>query len=113
MKLPETLSTSEQLQACYEYIDTVNSNIDLFLRDKTNKMSIDLENIDVDFPKFWKFIKAEGKLDLALTEFSIKHNASRRKVKYRLFHRLKSIIHKEWKFLVLFLNYNKKLSNMN
>ncbi len=59
-----------------DYCDTVNSNIELFLKDKTNKMIFNLENAKQDFKKFWNMIKAEGDFDAAISEFNILHNAS-------------------------------------
>ena len=60
----------------HDYIQTVNSNIDLFLKDKHSKMQFNLENWECDFPKFWKAIGAEGCLQAAQKEFNIRHNAS-------------------------------------
>ena len=59
-----------------DYIDTVESNIKLFLKDKPNKMDISLENIKTDFTTFWNNIAAEGELDKALEEWDIQYNAS-------------------------------------
>ncbi len=59
-----------------DYCETVNANIELFLKDKTHKMSFYLENYRQDFPRFWEKIAALGDQDLALREFGIKHNAS-------------------------------------
>lgn len=76
MGLPEE---SEPMSVCLDYCDTVNSNIDLFLKDKTRKMVINLEDIEQDFIAFWKFIGAEGDLDAALSEFHTRHNASKKR----------------------------------
>ncbi len=59
-----------------DYLDTVESNIALFLRGKSGKMDFFLEQAPRDFPLFWERIHAEGNLDLALAEWSIRHNAS-------------------------------------
>lgn len=64
------------MSVCLDYYDTVNSNIELFLKDKTRKMAFTLENATEDFPKFWKLIGAEGDLTAALAEFKITYNAS-------------------------------------
>lgn len=59
-----------------DYIETVESNIRLFLKDKTNKMDISIETVKKDFTQFWINIGAEGDLEKALKEWDIKHNAS-------------------------------------
>ncbi|NOX08463.1 MAG: hypothetical protein GXP22_03050 [Gammaproteobacteria bacterium] len=59
-----------------DYIDTVESNIELFLRDKTRTMSFQLETAKADFSMFWDRIAAEGNLEQALAEWDIIHNAS-------------------------------------
>jgi len=63
------------LSVSLDYCDTVNSNIELFLKDKTRKMEFHLENAKQDFKKFWDFIDAEGDLDSALAEFNIAYNS--------------------------------------
>ena len=59
-----------------DYCHTVNSNIELFLRDKSNKMEIRLEEIKIDFKLFWHNVGAMGDLDAALNEFNYHYNAS-------------------------------------
>jgi hypothetical protein len=61
--------------AC-DYIDTVEANIALFLRDKPNQMAFSLENARADFMAFWRRIGAQGDLDLALSEWDSRYNAS-------------------------------------
>jgi len=73
---PEKLDSSQRLQTCYDYIDTVNYNIDHFLRDKPKKMKLNIENIQSDFQTFWNYIDAEGDLTQALQEFNRRHNSS-------------------------------------
>jgi hypothetical protein len=57
------------------YYDTVNANITLFLKDKTNKMIFKLENYTADFLIFWDRIKATGNKDKALKEFLTRYNS--------------------------------------
>ena len=86
---PEILKNEERLKVCLDYIDTVNANIENFLKDKPNKMTVELERIQTDFKVFWKAIKAEGDLQKALSEFNIKHNPSPKKtidIKYSFKH---------------------------
>ena len=59
-----------------DYCDTVNTNIELFLRDKSHKMDFELESFQQDFPKFWQAIGATGDYAAALAEFSIRYNPS-------------------------------------
>jgi len=70
----ESNQTSEQIAA--DYIDTIESNIDFFLKDKTHKMNFSLENAKHDFEVFWEFISAEGDLQAALAEWDVSYNAS-------------------------------------
>ncbi|MDH3948403.1 MAG: hypothetical protein OEU74_05525 [Gammaproteobacteria bacterium] len=71
--LPDEISN---LSVSLDYCATVNSNIELFLKDKTQKMTFNLENAKHDFLKFWDFIGAEGEIESALAEFNISYNAS-------------------------------------
>jgi len=96
---PFKLKRSERLAACYDYIETVNSNIEFFLSDKTKKMEIHLENIENEFPEFWKQINASGNLEKALNEFQTKHNASGNRIKINLSYRIKKIVLTEIEFL--------------
>ena len=59
-----------------DYIETVESNISLFLKDKSNKLSFTLENAANDFHTFWDRIGAQGDYDRAINEWSVSHNAS-------------------------------------
>lgn len=88
LKEPHAKLTKEQeLQVCYDYYDTVNNNIRLFLKDKSNTQTMHLESIKEDFKSFCNSIKAEGDIHSALHEFDIKHNISDNSgpnLKYRL-----------------------------
>lgn len=95
---PEKLGYADRLKVCYDYIDTVNSNIAFFLSDKSNKMTINLENIITDFPDFCDRIDAKGDLNAALEEFRIKHNASSKR-RFNLLYRNKLIFKREWKHI--------------
>jgi hypothetical protein len=68
---------SDPMAVALDYCHTVNSNIELFLKDKTHKMEINLESIDRDFPAFWKLIGAEGEISAALTEFNKRYHAAK------------------------------------
>lgn len=53
---------------------TMNSNIELFLRDKSHKMTFQIEEAAATFPRFWEAIAAEGDLEAAVAELSVKHH---------------------------------------
>jgi hypothetical protein len=61
---------------CADYWDTVNSNIRLFLKDKTRTLDVRLEHARDDFRLFWDRVGAVGDLEAALREWDMKHNAS-------------------------------------
>lgn len=73
---PETLSKDEKFQISLDYVDTVENNIELFLKDKPHQLSIDIKDIKNGFSLFWTLIKAEGDLEKALSEFEVRHNKS-------------------------------------
>lgn len=59
-----------------DYLDTVQANIALFLRDKPQRMNFRLEHAREDFLAFWDWIGAEGDLTAALAEWDVRYNAS-------------------------------------
>jgi hypothetical protein len=68
---------ADPLDICRDYVDTVTANIELFLADKPNVMTINLEAAIDDFPRFWRWAGLEGDLSAALREWEVRHNASR------------------------------------
>lgn len=73
---PYEWSPEERLRLCRDYVRTVNSNIEFFLRDKPSKFIVRLENAREDFDDFWERIGASGDRERARAEWSIRHNAS-------------------------------------
>jgi hypothetical protein len=73
----ENLSDNQKLQVCLDYVNTTNANIELFLRDKTNVIEINLATIIDNFKLFWKRIGAQGNIQNALEELSVKYNSSK------------------------------------
>lgn len=65
-----------QLEVAKDYCDTVNNNIEYYLKDKTHKMSFEITNYNEDFERFWQFISAEGDYQKALKEFATNYNSS-------------------------------------
>jgi hypothetical protein len=64
-----------RLELALDLNRTVNSNIEFFLRDKTDTMAIDIETARQVFPEFWKRIGADGDLEAALEELTVHHHA--------------------------------------
>jgi hypothetical protein len=58
-----------------DFVDTVTSNIELFLRDKSHVIEVSLENARRDFERFFRAVGAEGDLQAALAEWAASHNA--------------------------------------
>jgi hypothetical protein len=71
------LNRYEKEQLCEDYVDTVNNNINLFLKDKPRKMSINLSQVKSNFLEFWEEIGAEGNIDKALKTLDYRHNQSK------------------------------------
>ena len=70
------MTPSERLQACYDYVQTVDDNIHLFLKDKPHKATLHLESLEDSFADFYKSIGAEGELAECLKIIKIKSNPS-------------------------------------
>ena len=64
------------LELAQDYIETIESNITLFLKDKTHTLEFSLENAEQDFKRFWKLINAKGDFEAALSEWNTSYNAS-------------------------------------
>ncbi|WP_208642033.1 hypothetical protein [Idiomarina ramblicola] len=62
---------------CRDYVRTVTENIDLFLSNKSNVMSVWLEDIKTDFPEFCNQIAADVSIENALEHFNLTYNASK------------------------------------
>ncbi len=59
-----------------DYLDTVEANIALFLRDKSNTALVRLAQAKADFVRFWNIVGAQGSLNSALAEWDRSYNAS-------------------------------------
>lgn len=80
LMLDNTDTNKKQIEAgeiARDYIETVNENISCFLKDKSHKMVFDLEKSQHHFAQFWESISATGNMQMALSEWEIKHNASK------------------------------------
>jgi len=79
---PERLNSKEKFEVCLDYVETVNTNIQHFLKDKPHQLEIELSEIKIGFKTFWEAIEAKGDLEMALDEFDKKHNKSSSKTIY-------------------------------
>lgn len=61
-------------QVARDYVHTVESNINLFLRDKTNKITVELNEVKEKFPLIWQKIGAKGDYDKAFNELDVRYN---------------------------------------
>lgn len=73
MNPAETISAHK---LALDYLDTIETNISMFLKDKSRKMAVSLELAKTDFPVFWRSVGAEGSLEKALLEFDVRYNSS-------------------------------------
>lgn len=76
MNAPRKLADVDQLDFCVDYCETVNTNIQNFLANKTNVMPFYLETAKKDWHVFWNWIGAVGDFDASLTEWDTLHNQS-------------------------------------
>ena len=67
---PET----DRMALALDLVDTLESNIGHYLRDKSKTLTVDIETATSTFPEFWERIGAEGSLEAALAEFDAKHH---------------------------------------
>lgn len=104
MDLPED---AEPMDVSADYCDTVNSNIALFLKDKTKKIEVSLENIEKDFKVFWDSIGAEGEINDALSELRTSYNASKQKQEKKSDNIVSRILCKLKRLIVKFPGYIK------
>ncbi len=69
-------SPKDPLAACYDYVDTVTSNIEAFLRDKPNVFNMRMEEHAHAFPAFLRWIDADVDPDASAREWLVQHNRS-------------------------------------
>ncbi len=75
------LLEKDRLEVCADYYETVNTNIEHFLKDKSKKTTIYLESIKEGFKNFWQLIGAEGNFEKAVNVFDTPYNQSKRRRK--------------------------------
>lgn len=64
------------LDVCVDLVKTIDSNIEMFLRDKPLKMRFELEAAHENWSTFWDRIGARGDLQKSLQEWNVAHNAT-------------------------------------
>jgi len=69
-------SDSDRLHVCRDYVETVTSNIQHFLRGRPHQIEIDIEHAESAFERFWCEIGATGDLNAARRELIVRHNAT-------------------------------------
>jgi hypothetical protein len=67
---------TEPMHVCKDYVETVTSNIEHFLRDKPYQMKIQLEDAKAGLENFWEAIGATGDLMAARRDLVVRHNAT-------------------------------------
>ena len=70
-------SKAEKAVICRDYVDTVTSNIQAFLKDKSHVLEFQLENGPADWDRFWNWAGAEGDYAASLDAWSVRYNASK------------------------------------
>ena len=85
------------IEFCEDMYDTINENIEAFLKDKTKKMVLRLETVKADFAEFWQAIGAEGDLNAALAEWDIRNNANEYLHPWPIVQKLQGFIKKHFK----------------
>jgi hypothetical protein len=66
--------TTDRVALAADLVETLDSNIRHYLRDKSRTMTIDIETAAAAFPTFWERVGAEGDLQAALAEFDARHH---------------------------------------
>ncbi len=66
----------DRIQLCYDYVQTVTANIEVFLKGKSHQIEIEIDRPEDGFAKFWSDIGAQGTYQLALNDLLMRHNAS-------------------------------------
>jgi hypothetical protein len=75
----EKLDEKSRLTVCSDYYDAVNSNIELFLKDKTKKITINLKDVNAGFGEMWSLMGAQGNWDKAIELLGEHYNRTEKK----------------------------------
>lgn len=66
----------DNLKVATDLCETITANIELFLKDKSKRMELWIEQASEQFTTFWRAIAAEGNLQAALAEWGQHYNAT-------------------------------------
>jgi len=70
------MTKESRFDCCVDYVETVNTNIQAFLKEKPHQMHFRLEAAQDNWPEFWERTGAEGDFAASLGEWSVRHDAS-------------------------------------
>jgi len=68
------LTEEQRYEIGLHYWDTINDNIQMFLRDKSHYMTMWIHDIKDAFADFWYAIDGKGDLQAAISEWDVRHN---------------------------------------
>ena len=71
----DPIPVSERPVVAGHYVDTVTANIEAFVEGRPHRR-VELESLAEDLPDLWAWMGAEGDLDAAVAELTVRHNAS-------------------------------------
>lgn len=66
----------DQVKVAFDMVQTIDANIQVFLRGKPHQMEINIETATEEFAPFMQRIGARGDVNAALKELTSRHNAS-------------------------------------
>ncbi len=76
LQTPDEWPEESRLDVCRFYVDTVDRNIEAFMKGRPHVAQVRLESGAADFEALWHAIGGRGDLDAALAEWDVRHNAS-------------------------------------
>lgn len=93
------IGKSERKAICDFYVETVENNIEHFLKDKTNVLVFNLENAKQDYSKFLEILSVSER-ELLIDMWDSYHNLNKelslKDKLYRIFNRLKNGVSERW-----------------
>ena len=72
---------SDLVKVAFDMVQTIEANIEVFLKDKSNKMIFNIKNAEEDFKAFAQNIGAKGDIEKGIEVLAARHNASERQSK--------------------------------
>jgi len=65
---------ADRFELALDLVRTMNSNIEHFLGQRSQTMTVDIEAAEPAFREFWERIGAEGDLDAAVAQLAVRHH---------------------------------------